>query len=249
YSQAIHGRTTGRGTGIIDTLQLVDVVRGAAAIENSGALSHDDRIALRRWFEYYLSWMSTSKNGIEEREAKNNHGTCWILQAAVFAAYTGDSHMQNFCRDRFRTVLMPNQMASDGSFPLELRRTKPYSYSLFNLEAMAGICQVLSTSGDDLWTYTLPDGRGMARAEAFMYPYIADKSKWPYPHDVMYFDVWPLREQSLLFAGLALDRPEYLDLWKKLNENPVVEEAIRNYPIRQPVLWMNAAIDRKVLVS
>ncbi|HEX4749454.1 MAG TPA: alginate lyase family protein [Bryobacteraceae bacterium] len=94
----------------------------------------------------------------------------------------------------------------------------PYSYSLFNLEAMAGICQVLSTSGDDLWTYTLPDGRGMARAEAFMYPYIADKSKWPYPHDVMYFDMWPLREQSLLFAGLALDRPEYLDLWKKLNE-------------------------------
>jgi len=33
-----------------------------------------------------------------------------------------------------------------------------------------------------------------------MYPYIADKSKWPYPADVMYFDQWPLSEQSLLFA-------------------------------------------------
>jgi Alginate lyase len=248
YAQAIHGRTTGRGTGIIDTLQLVDVVRGAAAIEKSGALLDGDRLGLRRWFEKYLSWMSTSKNGIEERDAKNNHGTCWVLQAAVFAAYTGDATVQNFCRNRFKTVLIPNQMAPDGSFPLELRRTKPYSYSLFNLEAMSGICQVLSISDDDLWTFTLPDGRGMAKAEAFMYPYIANKSKWPYPHDVMYFKVWPLREQSLLFAGLALHKPEYLDCWKKLDEDPVIEEAIRNYPIRQPVLWMNSVVDRKVLV-
>jgi hypothetical protein len=43
FAQAIHGRTTGRGTGIIDTLQLVDVVRGAGAIEFSGALSNTEQ--------------------------------------------------------------------------------------------------------------------------------------------------------------------------------------------------------------
>ncbi|HZS52938.1 MAG TPA: alginate lyase family protein [Bryobacteraceae bacterium] len=248
FAQAIHGRTTGRGTGIIDTLQLIDVVRGAAAIEFSGALSNTEQRALRKWFADYLLWMTTSKNGIEERDAKNNHGTCWCVQAAVFAGYTRNPEIENYCRNRFKTVLIPNQMASDGSFPQELRRTKPYSYSLFNLEAMAGICQTLSTSNDNLWTFTLPDGRCMAKAEAFMFPYIADKTKWPYPPDVMYFDQWPLREQSLLFAGLALNKPEYLDLWRTLNEDPTVEEAIRNYPIRQPVLWMNPAIDRDVSV-
>jgi hypothetical protein len=167
----------------------------------------------------------------------------------VFAGYTQNPEVQNYCRNRLKTVLIPNQMAPDGSFPQELRRTKPYSYSLFNLEAMSGICQALSTSDDNLWTFTLPDGRCMAKAEAFMFPYIADKNKWPYPHDVMYFDQWPLREQSLLFAGLALNKPEYLDLWRKLNEDPSVEEAIRNYPIRQPMLWMNPAIDRDVSLS
>ena len=243
YAQAIHGRTTGRGTGIIDTLQIVDVVRGAGAIAPSGALSSSDQNALRKWFADYLIWMTTSKNGMEERDAKNNHATCWALQAAVFSLFTRDAEIQNYCRNRFKSVLIPNQMAPDGSFPQELRRTKPYSYSLFNLEAMAGIAQVLSTSADDLWTFNLPDGRCMAKAEAFMFPYIADKSKWPYPHDVMYFDQWPLAEQSLLFAGLALNKPEYLKLWRKLNEDPAVEEAVRNYPIRQPVLWMNPAID------
>jgi Alginate lyase len=249
HAQAIHGRTTGRGTGIIDTLQIVDVARGTAAIESSGALSSSEKQLLKKWFSDYLVWMSTSKNGMEERDAKNNHGTCWALQASVFAVFTGNTEIQNYCRNRFETVLIPNQMAPDGSFPQELRRTKPYSYSLFNLEAMSGIAQVLSTRADNLWTFTLWDGRCMAKAEAFMFPYIADKSKWPHPPDVMYYDQWPLAQQSLLFAGLAFNKPEYLNLWRRLNEDPTVEEAIRNYPIRQPVLWMNPAIDANAVSS
>src|SRR6185437_2658130 len=99
---------------------------------------------------------------------------------------------------RFKTVLVPHQMADNGSFPLELKRTKPYSYSLFNLEAMSAVCQALSNTNDNLWTFQLTDGRGMAKAIAFMYPFILDKKEWPYPPDVMYFDKWPVREQSLL---------------------------------------------------
>jgi Alginate lyase len=238
YAQAIHGRTTGRGTGIIDTLHLVEVVRGASVIDSSGALTASEKAGLRQWVSDYLKWMTTSKNGMEERDAKNNHGTCWVAQAAEFATYTGNTSLQDYCRERFQSVLLPNQMASDGSFPLELKRTKPYSYSLFNLEVMSGICQILSTRDHDLWTFTLPDGRCLAKGVAFMYPYIADKKKWPYPPDVMYFDQWPLRQQSLLFAGLALHKPEYLALWRTLNPDPTMEEAIRNYPFRQPVLWV-----------
>ncbi len=247
YAQAIHGRTTGRGTGIIDTLQLVDVVRGASAIDTSGAVTAPEQESLRKWFADYLVWMTTSKNGQEERDAKNNHATCWVLQVAEFATYSHDAKLQDYCKERLKTVLIPDQMADNGSFPQELRRTKPYSYSLFNLEAMSGICQVLSTRQDNLWTFALPNGRSMGKAVAFMYPYIADKKKWPYPPDVMYSDQWPLRQQSLLFAGLALNKPEYLDLWKKLNPDPTVQEAIRNYPIRQPVLWMNPAVDDRVV--
>ena len=74
----------------------------------------------------------------------------------------------------------------------------------------------------------------------FMVPFIADRKKWAYPPDVMYFDQWPVRHPSLLFAGLALDEPAYIDLWKTLNPDPTVEEVIRNYPLRQPLLWVRA---------
>ncbi len=238
YAQAIHGRVTGRGTGIIDTIHLVEVARGAHILENSGALEPREFALVRQWFADYLTWMATSKNGVDERDAKNNHATCWVMQAAEFARFAGNHNISAYCAERFKTVLVPRQIAPNGSFPLELRRTKPYSYSLFNLEAMSAICQILSSAGDNLWAFRTPDGRGVENALAFMYPYIKDKSKWQYPPDVMYFDQWPVRESSLLFGGLALKHPDYIALWKTLNSDPTVEEVIRNFPIRQPVLWI-----------
>jgi Alginate lyase len=160
-----------------------------------------------------------------------------VMQVAAFAQYTGNQALLRDGRTRFKTVLM-TQMAPDGSFPRELGRTKPYGYSLFNLDAMATIAQILSTPEDDLWTFELPDGRGMRKAMAFMAPYIRDKKSWPKPPDVMYHEHWPMRHASLLFAGVALKRPDYIELWSTLPADSNVEEIVRNFFIRQPLLWM-----------
>jgi hypothetical protein len=70
-----------------------------------------------------------------------------------------------------------------------------------------------------------------------MHPFIADKKKWKQPPDVMYFDEWPMRQEALLFGGLAYNREDYLETWKKLPASSKVEEVVRNYFIRQPILW------------
>jgi hypothetical protein len=239
YAQAIHGITTGRGTGIIDTIHLVEVARATTVLADGGALGDDTYAGVRKWFAEYVLWMTTSKNGIEEREAKNNHGTCWVFQVAEFARLTRNSDLLKYATDRYKTVLLPTQMKIDGSFPLELARTKPYSYSLFNLDVMTTLCRILSSADDDALKYELPDGRGMRKAIAFMYPYIKNKGSWPFPHDVEYFDDLPVRQPNLLFGGLEFSQPEYLSLWKTLNPDPKVPEIIRNFPIRQPVLWVS----------
>ena len=237
FAQAIHGRTPGRGIGIIDTLHLVEVSRAISTIEASRQLTDAEFSAVRQWFADYLLWMTTSKNGIEEREAKNNHGTCWAVQAAEFARLTGNREVSRFCRERFKTVIVPGQIAPDGSFPQELRRTKPYGYCIFNLDAMATLCQILSDGSDDLFRFTLSDGRGFSKAIAYMFPFLYDKSAWPHRHDVEYWNDWPVRQPSLLFGGLALAKSEYVELWRRLDPDPTVPEIIRNYPVRQPVLW------------
>jgi hypothetical protein len=181
-----------------------------------------------------MTWMMTHPYGIAERDAANNHGTCWAMQVAAFAHLTGDAKTLAYVADRFKTVLLPHQEAPDGSFPEELRRTKPYGYSLFNLEAFSTLAQILN-----LWDFELPDGRGMRKAVAYMAPFIRDKKKWPLKPDVMYSDEWPMRQSSLLFAGLAFHNEAYIDLWKTLPADSTVDEVIRNFFIRQPILWVD----------
>jgi alginate lyase len=238
YSQAIHGIATGRSIGIIDTIHLVEVARAIERLDGAPGWTSEDARAARAWFAEYLQWLTTDPFGIQERDATNNHGTCWVMQAAAFAHLTGNAGVQQYCRDRFRTVLVPHHMAADGSFARELGRTKPYGYSLFNLDAMATIAQILSTPKDNLWTFELPDGRGMRRAMEFMVPFIRNKKAWPKPPDVMYDEAWPMRQPSLLFAGLALNRPDYVDLWSTLPADSHVDEVVRNFFIRQPLLWI-----------
>jgi len=238
YAQAIKGRVTGRGIGIIDTIHLIEVARAVEVLSGSASFSPADVRAVKEWFAEYLTWLTKHQFGIDEREAKNNHGTWWVAQVAAFAHLVGDTMAMNYCRERFITVLLPGQMAGDGSFPLELKRTKPYNYSIFNLEGMATICQILTKPGANLWGTVLPDGRSMLRAMEFLFPYLKDRSSWPYARDVAYFEDYPVRHHFLLFAGAAFKRSAYLELWKTLDPDPVVPEVIRSMPLRQPVLWV-----------
>jgi hypothetical protein len=234
YSQGFKGGPTGRSYGIIDTLHLVEVARGASYVK--AFLSATEWTALQGWFREYLTWMKTSEKGISERDATNNHGICWALQAAEFARLIEDDATRAEVRKRFVEVQLPMQMAADGGFPRELARTKPYGYSIFNFDAAATLCW--SLGGADFEGFALPDGRGMCKAAEFLEPYLADKSKWPYPHDVQHWESWPVRSPGLLFCGLACAKPEYVDLWKRLDADPTDAEIVRNYPVRQPLLWV-----------
>ena len=238
YAQAIKGQVTGRGIGIIDTIHLVEVAQAVLVLERSRYLGGQPLADIQSWFRQYLTWLTTDRFGLDERNNGNNHSVAWALQVAEFARLIGDTAQEAAMRAFFKDTLLPQQMAPDGSFPRELARTKPYGYSLFELDLMAMLAVVLSTPNDNLWTYMTPDGRGLRVAVAYMYPYIADKHRWPKPPDVMYFDQWPVRQPALLFAGLAFHEQRDIDLWKQLDPEPTVDEVIRNYPIRQPLLWI-----------
>ncbi|HWV65354.1 alginate lyase family protein [Chitinophaga sp.] len=238
YAQAIKGKVTGRGIGIIDTIHLMEVVQALRIMEKAGAIPSADLQAFKSWFSEYLQWLTTHPYGKDEMNAANNHGTCWVMQVAAFARFTGNREIQNFCRNRYKTILLPQQMAANGSFPLELKRTKPYGYSLFNLDAMSTICQLLSTPDDDLWHFTADSSKSIARGIAYLYPYVNNKNSWPYAHDVMYWNNWPVAQPFLIFGAAALQQPGYYRLWLSLNKDPEEEEVLRNLPVRNPLIWL-----------
>lgn len=239
YSQAIKGRFTGRGIGIIDAIQLMEVAQGLAVMKDAKSMDQNILNGSKKWFSQYLQWLTTHKYGIDEMNAANNHGTCWVMQVACFAKFTNNQKLMELCRNRYRNILLPRQMASDGSFPREIKRTKPYGYSIFNLDAMATICQVLSTKEDNLWNYQTDDGRSIKKGIEFLYPFIKDKKKWPYKEDVMYWDYWPVAQPFLVFGANAYNQHQWLDTWKILDHAPAESEVIRNLPVRHPLIWIN----------
>ncbi|WP_426582258.1 alginate lyase family protein [Mucilaginibacter sp. R-33] len=235
FAQAVKGQFTGRNYGIIDTIHLMEVAQGIIVMEK--AMDAETTAAVKKWFTDYTNWLMTSKPGMQERDVKNNHATCWAMQVASFAKLCKNEIVLDSIRMRYKTILLPRQMGTDGSFPLEMARTKPYGYSIFNLDAMTMLCQILTSPQDNLWNFETPDGKSIKKGISYLYPFVANKSKWTLKPDVMYWENWPIAQPFLLFGANAYHEKAWLTTWQKLDHNPQVEEVIRNLPIRHPLIW------------
>lgn len=238
YAQAIKGRVTGRGIGIIDTIHLMEVAQGVLVMKDAPVADAAVTREIEAWFAQYLEWLTSHPYGLEEMNWKNNHSTSWTMQVSSFSKLTGNEELLEFCRDRYRDFLLPRQMAENGSFPLELERTKPYGYSLFNLDAMASVVHILSDEDHNLWEYETRNGLSIKKGIKFLYPYIEEKVGWPYGQDVMYWEEWPVAHPFLLFGAEAYGNEEWFNTWRKLEHFPEEDEVIRNLPIRNPIIWL-----------
>jgi len=239
YAQAIMGRHTGRGIGIIDGIHFMEVVQSLIVFEKSGLVTDIRMKEYRDWFSDFLIWLTTHPYGLDEMVHPNNHGTCWNMQVGLYASFTKNDSILSACRDRYMNTILPDQMANNGSFPRELNRTKPYGYSLFNLDALAMNCLVLSDGTNNLWEYTTSSGRSLKLGLAYMSPYVDSKSEWALEPDIMYWDNWPVAHPSFLFGAIRYDRKDYFDLWLKHTHFPEEFEIRRNLPIRNPLLWID----------
>lgn len=239
FAQAINGRHTGRGIGIIDAIHLMEVVKATMLLEKKQLIPENELVQIKQWFADFVQWLTTHEYGLKEMIHPNNHGTCWNMQVALYAKFVGNQEILNMCRDRFKSEILPNQMAIDGSFPLEMERTKPYGYSLFNLDAMLMNALVLTDQEQDFWQFSTIDGKSISQALAFMAPYVADKSTWPLEPDVMYWENWPVAHPSFIFAAIRFEDEQYYQLWAEHKHFLNTKEVIRNVPIRNPLIWLD----------
>lgn len=180
FAQAIPGVNTGRGIGIIETRGLTRIVDSIGLLEDSKSWTKADQKGLQEWFDKYLIWLTTSKNGRDEAAAKNNHGTYYDVQVVSFALFAGKTdfakkQLENVSKKRIET-----QIASDGKMPLELERTKSWNYSTMNLEGFVTLAELGENVGIDLWNFQTKDGRGIRRTIEFLYPFLNTENKWKY---------------------------------------------------------------------
>ena len=218
YGQAIPGITVGRGIGLVSLRDLPLVLDGITLLSQSPSLTQADREGLRSWFNSYLDWLQNSHNGRDEAAAKNNHGSWYDQQLAGIALFLGDTTLARNVIETAETKRIAYQIRADGREPLELARTKSFSYSAFNLTALMCLAQEGQRAGVDLWDYRAPDG-GSIRADLnFLLPYAAGEKKWTY-ESLNGVEAGGLVE-PLLLAAIHYHSSDYLRDAEKFEKQP-----------------------------
>jgi hypothetical protein len=197
FGQAIPGVNDGRGIGIIESRGLTAVVDAVGLLAGSKNWSDADRQGMERWFGSYLKWLQESKNGRDEANSKNNHGTYYDLQIADFALFTHQEALAKRALTESRSKRIAAQIAPDGRQPLETERTRGISYSMMNLSGLTSLAALGDRVGVDFWSYRTKDGRSIGQAIEWLAPYVSGQKKWPYkqiaPYDAAEFVTCLLR--------------------------------------------------------
>jgi hypothetical protein len=180
YGQGIPGEVEGRSTGLIGARGLADLVDAIGLLAGSSSWETNDQQGMTAWAGDYFQWLTTSKIGLGEDAASNNHGTFYDVQAVSLALFIGK---MDFAREKLlqaREKRIADQIEPDGKMPRELARTLSFQYSLFNLRAEMELAALGRSAGVDLWHYQTTDGRSILKAVEFIAPYADPKREWPY---------------------------------------------------------------------
>lgn len=203
YAQGIPGVTDGRGIGLIETRSLMNIADAVGLLQGSRAWTVSDNNGIQQWYKEFLNWMLTSKNGKDERAAKNNHGTWYSAQVVSYALFTGDKSLAHQLAEEGKRRL-DSQLTAEGKMPLELERTTALGYCVFNLIAWHKYAVLATHADTDLFHYTNTKGAGIQKAVDWLVPYASGEKKWgyqqinPYNKNELY--------ELLLYAAKYLDK-------------------------------------------
>lgn len=234
YSQAIPGICEGRSIGLIDTLQLIDIPVITLEMERNELFSKETIKGLKSWFSEYSNWLINSDFGKTESKEKNNHSITYFAELSSFSLLSSNrEEIQNMIIDAFKNQLI-YQMKDGGFFPLELKRTRPFGYSIFVVDNLATIA-LLASKKNDLWDYS----NVLKKAIYTLLPYIKDKNSWPFGTDIEMWNDLPCKSTFLYFASYVYKDEDLLATYNKLESpNPLCPAAVRNIPIKTPEAYL-----------
>ena len=183
YAQIAPGLFDGRGRcyGVIDSYSFVEMLEGVQLLQSSASFNKKDQKALKDWFSKFLTWLLTSKQGIEEGRQKNNHSVAYDTQVIAYALFVGNKSLAEEMVREFPGKRIYKQIMPDGSQPQELGRTLAFGYSQYNLSHMIDIVQMGRKLGVNIDDSISADGSNLYRGVDFLLPYVGCRvEQWPY---------------------------------------------------------------------
>lgn len=172
----------GHFSGTIEGVILIEMLDYVALLSGSNSLSAADRSALKQWFLQFSDWLANSRFGRTEIHSCNNHGSYYLAQVMVFAAY-GEHHRRAQSAIPFAKKQIRLQFLADGRMPHEMNRPNAFFYSIYGLRAFAVLARAAERYGEDLWHYRIPGQSSPAIANSFYFlsAYLSGRKEWSGP--------------------------------------------------------------------
>ena len=180
YAQLIPGRTTLRGTGIIDSRRFMASISAALLLEGSTAWSKEDEAALKGWCDAFLTWLEQSEQGQKEMKAGNNHGLWYDAIRLMCMTYLKDQERMERLMTESLIPRLEQQISPEMTLPRELERTLSLHYTTFALEALTTASSLIGPTAEQLWRYETSDGRSLVRLIEGLVPYYLHPESWPH---------------------------------------------------------------------
>jgi len=200
YGQYIPGKNDGRCFGIIEFARLVEVVKFLELAKNKAVLDKKTEEGMFNWFTEYSNWLQNSKLGKEEATRKNNHATHYDVQLLSILLYLNKVEEVKKYLSTTTKARIFSQIKPDGSQPLELKRTKSFSYSTMNLHGFLQLAIIGKKVGVNLWGMESKDGSSIKKGYEFMLPYLTKEKEWQYKQIK---DKKPSEEKLILYLKKA----------------------------------------------
>ncbi|HPT31562.1 MAG TPA: alginate lyase family protein [Prolixibacteraceae bacterium] len=178
YAQSIPGITKGRGIGIIDFRGMYTLVDVISLLKCSGLMNQSELDGIEKWFSDFFTWLTTSSNGKDEDNARNNHSVAYDVIVTSIARFLGNDEyvVRKISEIPFRRI--DPMIEADGRQPEELARTNGWGYSVMNLNQFFDAGEIGLKSGLNIFEYKNPEGGSLKGALDFLIGFIGNKEEW-----------------------------------------------------------------------
>lgn len=216
YAQSIPGITTGRGIGIIDIRGVHSLVDAITLLDMSGAIKTEEMAKIKKWFTDLFEWLTTSKNGKDEDDYKNNHSVAYDVIVSSMARFLdNDEYVARKISEMPARRIDP-MIESDGRQPEELIRTNAFGYSSGNLRNFFDAGETGLKVGVDIFKYTNPEGGSLRKSLDFLAGYIGKTEEWKWQQIGGFTGSENNLGLLLRRAARYYDEPQYKKMWEEL---------------------------------
>ena len=214
YAQVLRGKddNKGRPYGLVEMEDFTRIIESIYLINNVRLLDEEIVSSLQLWFTSFLNWVVNSRQWEIQSKSNNNIVTGCNVALLEMSLFTGNKkNAKQIVENNKNSIL--KQIDDEGKQSAELRRTKAFGYSVYNLRKIIDFALITDQLG---YKFYKNNQRKIDAAFEYLLQFVGNYDTFPY-QQINDFDIY---EKQLKKNMARLTR-------LKSRKSKIIEEAMR----------------------